>query len=80
VFRGLPHAPPFPGGGACLIGAHYLLMPPSGPGPALTCLLTGRSVVEHLAARFEEQWAGAHDVGVAVLDTIAALRAGARAE
>jgi hypothetical protein len=83
VFHGLPRRPPFADGSACLIGAHYFGEPGTGGSAAFTCLLTGNAVVERAAARFEEEWLRAYDVGVVVAATIdemrGALTAGAAA-
>jgi hypothetical protein len=71
IFHGLPGDAPFQDGVACLVGAHYFAQP---PGAALTCVLSGRAIASRLTARFEEEWGKAHDVGVAVAETIHALR------
>jgi hypothetical protein len=73
IFRGLPAGAPFEDGVACLIGAHYFVQP-GVPGAALTCVMSGRALAERLSARFEEEWGKAHDVSVAVVGMIHALR------
>jgi hypothetical protein len=75
VFRGLPAAPPFPNGVACLLGAHYFAQPPV-TGPSFTCVFTDAALADAMRARFEQEWTAAHDVAEAVTGTIRRLHAG----
>jgi hypothetical protein len=73
ILSGLPEQDGVPGGGVCVVGAHYFARPYPTRGPAMTCLLSGRDAVTCARERFDELWELGYDVLPVIAETIDAL-------